>query len=89
MTAEACLPLSHAPCEAYLIDGSHEVVGIWGVTVSVKVAHVRLCHSRMMLAWGPMRERQKMVFDAHDRAFAFFKGTCTPMFGWEQGQVEN
>src|SRR5207248_1109488 len=23
------------------------------------------------------RESQEMVFDAHDRAFAFFKGTCT------------
>lgn len=23
-----------------------------------------------------MRESQEMVFDAHDRAFAFFKGTC-------------
>lgn len=23
------------------------------------------------------RETQEMVFDAHDRAFAFFKGTCT------------
>jgi hypothetical protein len=27
---------------------------------------------------GPIRaRRQEMVFDAHDRAFAFFKGTCT------------
>src|SRR3712207_8664741 len=24
-----------------------------------------------------MRESQEMVFDAHDRAFAFFRGTCT------------
>jgi transposase len=23
------------------------------------------------------RESQEMVFDAHDRAFAFFKGACT------------
>jgi transposase len=23
------------------------------------------------------RETQEMVFDAHNRAFAFFKGTCT------------
>ena len=23
------------------------------------------------------RETQEMVFDAHDRAFAFYKGTCT------------
>jgi transposase len=23
------------------------------------------------------RESQEMLFDAHDRAFAFFRGTCT------------
>jgi hypothetical protein len=26
---------------------------------------------------GYPRESQEMVFDAHDRAFAFFRGTCT------------
>jgi hypothetical protein len=50
---------------------------ISGVTVTMKVAHVRLCHSRMMFAQAYMRESQEMVFDAHDRAFAFFRGTCT------------
>ncbi|KDM68282.1 transposase NmoT [Acidiphilium sp. JA12-A1] len=50
---------------------------IGGVTVTVKVAHVRLCHSRMMFARAYMRESQEMVFDAHDRAFAFFRGACT------------
>ena len=24
------------------------------------------------------REAQEMVFDAHERAFAFFRGACTP-----------
>jgi hypothetical protein len=42
----------------------------------VKVAHVRLCHSRMMFVRAYPRETQEMVFDAHDRAFAFFKGAC-------------
>ena len=77
MTAEAYVPLYYAPGEAYQFDWSHEVVVILGVTVTVKVAHVRLCHSRMMFARAYMRESQEMVFDAHDRAFAFFKGTCT------------
>jgi hypothetical protein len=45
--------------------------------VVVKVAHVRLCHSRMFFVRAYPRETQEMVFDAHDRAFAFFKGTCT------------
>jgi transposase len=47
-----------------------------GVTTTVKVAHARLCHSRMMLVRAYPRESQEMVFDAHDRAFAIFKGAC-------------
>src|SRR6266536_1710129 len=76
-TAEAYVPLSFAPGEAYQFDWSHEVVLINGTTVTVKVAHVRLCHSRMLFVRAYPRESQEMVFDAHDRAFAFFKGTCT------------
>ena len=76
-TAEAFVPLSFAPGEAYQFDWSHEVVVIGGVTSVVKVAHVRLCHSRMLFVRAYPRETQEMVFDAHDRAFAFFKGACT------------
>jgi transposase len=77
VTAEAYVPLYYAPGEAYQFDWSHEVVLIAGVTVTVKVAHARLCHSRMMFVRAYMRESQEMVFDAHDRAFAFFRGACT------------
>jgi transposase len=73
----AFVPLSFAPGEAYQFDWSHEVVVMNGATVTVKVAHVRLCHSRMMFARAYPRETQEMVFDAHDRAFAFFRGACT------------
>ena len=59
MTAEAYVPLSYAPGEAYQFDWSHEVVLISGVTVTVKVAYVRLCHSRMMFARVYMRESQE------------------------------
>jgi transposase len=76
-TAEAYVPLSFAPGEAYQFDWSHEVVLINGTTVTVKVAHVRLCHSRMLFVRAYPRETQEMVFDAHDRAFAFFRGACT------------
>jgi transposase len=76
-TAEAYVPLSFAPGEAYQFDWSHEVVLINGTTVTVKVAHVRLCHSRMLFVRAYPRETQEMVFDAHNRAFAFFKGACT------------
>jgi transposase len=76
-SAGAFIPLSFAPGEAYQFDWSHEIVVMNGVTVTVKVAHVRLCHSRMMFFRAYPRETQEMVFDAHERAFAFFKGACT------------
>ena len=76
-SAAAFVPLSFAPGEAYQFDWSHDVVLINGTTATVKVAHVRLCHSRMLFVRAYPRETQEMVFDAHDRAFAFFKGTCT------------
>ena len=75
-TADACVPLYYAPGEAYQFNWSHEIVLINGVTVTVKVAHVRLCHSRMMpsrhsredrktqaqCAWGgPMCERARSL----------------------------
>jgi transposase len=72
----AFVPLSFSPGEAYQFDWSHDVVLINGTTVTVKVAHVRLCHSRMLFVRAYRRETQEMVFDAHDRAFAFFKGAC-------------
>jgi len=75
-STNAYVPLSFAPGEAYQFDWSHEVVLINGTTVTVKVAHVRLCHSRMLFVRAYPRETQEMVFDAHDRAFAFFKGAC-------------
>jgi transposase len=47
LTADAYVPLSFAPGEAYQFDWSHEIVVMSGVTTTSKVAHVRLCHSRM------------------------------------------
>jgi len=75
-TADAYVPLSFAPGEAYQFDWSHEIVVLDGATVTLKAAHVRLCHSRMMFVRTYPRETQEMVFDAHERAFAFFKGAC-------------
>jgi transposase len=75
-TTAAFVPLSFAPGEAYQFDWSHEIVVLNGTTTKVKVAHVRLCHSRMLFVRAYPRESQEMVFDAHERAFAFFHGTC-------------
>jgi hypothetical protein len=58
-SAIAFVPLSFAPGEAYQFDWSHEVVLINGTTVTVKVAHVRLCHSRMLFVRAHPRETQE------------------------------
>jgi transposase len=75
--ASAYVPLVFAPGEAYQFDWSHEIVVLGGVTTTAKVAHMRLCHSRMPFVRAYPRESQEMVFDAHNRAFAFYRGTCS------------
>ena len=73
-SAAAYVPLSFAPGEAYQFDWSHEVVLIGGATVTVKVAHFRLCYSRMPFVRAYPRETQEMVFDAHDLELTRFRG---------------
>jgi transposase len=75
-SSDAYVPLSFAPGEAYQFDWSHEVVVLGGVTTPVKVAQMRLCHSRMLFVRAYPRETQEMVFDAHEKAFGFFRGAC-------------
>src|SRR5882724_13408769 len=53
------IPLWFAPGEAYQFDWSHEVVVLGGVTTAVKIAHVRLCDSRMFLIQAFPRETQE------------------------------
>ena len=64
--SDAFVPLSFAPGEAYQFDWSYEIVVLRGVTTPIKVAQVRLCHSRMLFVWAYPRETQEMVFDAHE-----------------------
>src|SRR5437867_5195701 len=70
------IPQSFAPGEAYQFDWSYEMVDLGGRPTSVKVAHLRLCHSRVFLAVAYLREAQEMVFDAHWRAFSLWGGSC-------------
>ncbi len=64
------------PGEAYQFYWSHEIVELNGVVVKVKVAHFRLCHSRMLFCVAYHREALEMVLDAHIQAFQFFGGSC-------------
>jgi transposase len=70
------IPLAFAPGEAFQFDWSHETARLGGGTCQIKVAHVRLCHSRLFLVRAYPRETQEMVFDAHEQAFRFFGGSC-------------
>jgi transposase len=72
--ATAFIPQTFAPGEAYQFDFSHEHVELGGLEEVVKVAHVRLCHSRAFFLIAYPRESQEMVFDAHARAFTFLGG---------------
>ena len=75
-SSEGFIPLVFDPGEAFQFDWSHEQVEMGGMPMTVKVAHVRLCHSRHFLVVAYPRETQEMVFDAHIRAFEFFGGVC-------------
>lgn len=74
--ATAYIPLTFDSGDAYQFDWSHELVELGGMAVKVKVAHFRLCHSRMPFCIAYPRESLEMVLDAHVRAFAFFGGSC-------------
>ena len=75
--AQAFIPLIYDLGEAYQFDRSEEKVVMAGVLTTVKVAHVKLSHSRMPFSIAYPRETQEMVFDAHDEAFKFFGGCCS------------
>ena len=71
---DAYIPLVFEPGEAFQFDWSHEKIVIAGAMTDVKIAHIRLCHSRLFLTLAYLRESQERVFDAHRRAFEFFGG---------------
>ncbi len=72
----AFIPQTFASGEAYQFDWSHEIVEIAGVPVQVKVAHFRLCYSRMPFCRASLRESLEMLLDAHVHAFAFLGGVA-------------
>jgi len=72
----AYIPQTFDPGEAFQFDWSYEQVELWGVVVTIKVAHFRLCYSRMPFCVAYARESLEMVLDAHVRAFEYFGGSC-------------
>ena len=45
--AQAFVPMSFAPGEAYQFDWSHETITLQGLPLTIKAAHMKLSHSRM------------------------------------------
>jgi len=76
LPAQAFVPLSFAPGEAYQFDWSHETITLQGLPLTIKAAHMKLSHSRMPFVRAYFRETQELVFDAHDKAFLFYGGAC-------------
>jgi len=76
---QAFIALIVPPGDAAQFDWSDEPVELAGVVQTVKLAHFRLAHSRQCFLVAYPRESQEMVFDAHDRAFAFFGGVPARM----------
>lgn len=74
-SAAAFVPLSFAPGEAYQFDWSHDVVLINGTTVTVKVAHVRLCHSRMLFVRAAEEKTNVLCKTGHRRDQGRVQGT--------------
>jgi transposase len=74
--AQAFIPLRFDPGEAYQFDWSHEGIELHSLPVTIKLAQMRLSYSRMPIVRAYFRETQEMVFDAHDKAFAFYGGVC-------------
>ena len=74
--AQAFVPMSFAPGEAYQFDWSHETITLQGLPLMIKAAHMKLSHSRMPFVRAYFRETQELVFDAHDKAFQFYGGVC-------------
>jgi transposase len=84
-TGQVFIPLSFDPGDAFQFDWSHEWVQMAGMPVKAKVAHIRLCRSRMFLTVAYPRETQEMVFDAHQQTFDFFWRRLPP-WGLRQSQ---
>ncbi len=68
------IPLYFEPGSAYQFDWSRESAVLGGIHQTIRVAHFRLSHSRMVFVTAFVRESLEMLLEAHNRAFAFFCG---------------
>src|SRR3954447_14779899 len=56
VSAQAFVPRSFAPGEAYQFDWSHETITLQGLPLTIKAAHMKLSHSRIPFVRAYFRE---------------------------------
>lgn len=76
---QAFVPLAFDPGDVCQFDWSTETVEINKQVQSIKVAHFRLAYSRKPFVIAYPNEKQEMLLDAHNQAFAFYGGVPQQM----------
>lgn len=68
------VPLSFRPGEAFQFDWSEDYAVIGGERTKLRVAHIKLSHSRAFLVRAYLLQTHEMLFDAHWHGFRVFGG---------------
>ena len=68
------VPLVFAPGEAFQFDWSEDWAVVGGERQKLKVAHMKLAHSRAFVMRAYRQETHEMVFDAHNHALRVLGG---------------
>lgn len=76
---QAFVPLAFDPGDVCQFDWSTETVEIDRQVQTIKVAHFRLAFSRKPFVMAYPNEKQEMLMDAHNQAFAFYGGVPQQM----------
>lgn len=75
-TGDVFIPQHFEAGEAYQFDWSTELVYLAGKATKLKVAHLKLSHSRAFFIKAYFNETMEMLVDAHNAGFAYFGGVC-------------
>ena len=68
------VPLTFRPGEAFQFDWSEDFAVLGGERVKLRVAHIKLSHSRAFLIRAYLLQTHEMLFDAHWHGFRVFGG---------------
>ena len=74
ISAQAFVPLTFAPGEAFQFDWSEEALVIGGIYRRMQVSHMKLCASRAFWLVAYPSQGHEMLFDAHTRSFTALGG---------------